>query len=117
MTVDIAAVRFNADGLVPAIVQDAADGTVLMMAWMNADTLSETLTRARMVYWSRSRAERWEKGATSGHVQDVVSAAVDCDGDTLLFRVRQHGAACHTGSRDCFFTPLTVVHPEGGGSE
>jgi len=97
-------VRFNDDGLVPAVAQDAASGQVLMLAWMNHGTLQETLETGRMVYWSRSRNERWAKGDTSGDVQRVVSAAYDCDGDTLLFRVEQVGAgACHTGAFSCFF--------------
>ncbi len=97
------AVTFDADGLVPAIVQDAETDQVLMMAYMTADTLRETLDTGRMVYWSRSRQERWVKGRTSGHTQAVEEVRVDCDGDTLLFKVRQEGGACHTGYRSCFF--------------
>jgi phosphoribosyl-AMP cyclohydrolase len=97
------AVSFDDAGLVPAIVQDASTDEVLMMAYMTADTLRETLDRGRMVYWSRSRQERWVKGATSGHTQAVHSVRLDCDGDTLLFRVEQEGGACHTGHRSCFF--------------
>jgi phosphoribosyl-AMP cyclohydrolase len=97
------AVSFDDDGLVPAIVQDADSDDVLMMAYMTAGTLRETLERGRMVYWSRSRQERWVKGATSGHTQAVVEARLDCDGDTLLFRVEQEGGACHTGFKSCFF--------------
>jgi len=97
------AVTFDDAGLVPAIVQDASTDDVLMMAYMTADTLRETLERGRMVYWSRSRQERWVKGATSGHTQSVESVRIDCDGDTLLFRVQQEGGACHTGHRSCFF--------------
>ncbi|MGH9164892.1 MAG: phosphoribosyl-AMP cyclohydrolase [Acidimicrobiales bacterium] len=97
-------VRYNADGLVPVIAQDDASGQVLMLAWMNEATLTETLTTGRMVYWSRSRQERWAKGDTSGDVQRVVAASYDCDGDTLLFRVEQVGkGACHTGAFTCFF--------------
>ncbi|NBC17137.1 MAG: phosphoribosyl-AMP cyclohydrolase [Bacteroidetes bacterium] len=97
-------VRFDDDGLVPVIVQDAADGQVLMLAYMNAETLRQTLTTGRMTYWSRSRQEVWVKGATSGHTQEVVEARIDCDGDTLLFTVHQRGgAACHTGHRSCFY--------------
>ena len=99
----LAAVSFDDDGLVPAIVQDASTDEVLMMAYMTADTLRETLDRGRMVYWSRSRQERWVKGATSGHTQTVEAVRLDCDGDTLLFRVHQEGGACHTGYRSCFF--------------
>ncbi len=97
------AVSFDDDGLVPAIVQDAATDEVLMMAYMTADTLRDTLESGRMVYWSRSRQERWVKGATSGHTQTVEAVRLDCDGDTLLFRVHQEGGACHTGYRSCFY--------------
>ena len=100
----LAEVRYNADGLVPAIVQDEASGQVLMLAWMNAETLRLTLTEGRTVFWSRSRAEVWRKGDTSGDVQWVQAAYYDCDGDTLLLVVRQDGrGACHTGERSCFF--------------
>lgn len=97
------AVTFNADGLVPAIVQDATTDDILMMAYMNAETLQQTLDTGRMTYWSRSRQSVWVKGATSGHTQAVVSVRLDCDGDALLFRVEQTGGACHTGRRSCFF--------------
>ncbi|MFM7127019.1 MAG: phosphoribosyl-AMP cyclohydrolase [Actinomycetota bacterium] len=107
---DMARVKFNADGLVPAIAQDAVSGDVLMMAWMNAESLRLTLSEGRMVYWSRSRSELWRKGDTSGDRQFVVEAFVDCDGDTLLFKVRQEGSgACHTGARTCFDAPLEDV--------
>lgn len=99
-------VAFDADGLVPAIVQDAETDQVLMMAYMTEATLRETLETGRMVYWSRSRQERWEKGTTSGHRQTVEDVRVDCDGDTLLFKVRQEGGACHTGYRSCFYRRL-----------
>jgi phosphoribosyl-AMP cyclohydrolase len=100
----LAQVRYNADGLVPAIVQDHASGQVLMMAWMTAETLRLTLAEGRTVFWSRSRQEVWRKGETSGDVQYVRSARYDCDGDVLLFVVDQHGAgACHTGEHSCFF--------------
>ena len=100
----LAAVAFNADGLVPVIAQDAGDGTVLMMAWMNAESLALTFAEGRMVYWSRSRRELWRKGDTSGDRQFVREAYFDCDGDTLLFKVEQEGrGACHTGERTCFF--------------
>ena len=102
----LAAVRFNADGLVPVIAQSAADGEVLMLAWMNRATLEETLTSGQVTYWSRSRQKVWRKGETSGHVQRLVSASVDCDGDTLLLKVDQTGPACHTGSRSCFFREM-----------
>ncbi|HKE75951.1 MAG TPA: phosphoribosyl-AMP cyclohydrolase [Acidimicrobiales bacterium] len=99
----LALVRYDADGLVPAIVQDAATGEVLMLAWMNEETLRLTLAEGRTVFWSRSRGEIWRKGETSGDVQIVREARYDCDGDALLFRVDQRGAgACHTGERSCF---------------
>jgi len=97
------AVTFDDAGLVPAIVQDATTDEVLMMAYMTADTLRETLETGQMVYWSRSRQEKWVKGATSGHTQAVEEVRVDCDGDTLLFRVDQTGGACHTGYKSCFY--------------
>lgn len=100
----LANVTFNADGLVPVIAQDVHDGAVLMMAWMNAESLALTFAEGRMVYWSRSRRELWRKGDTSGDRQFVREAYVDCDGDTLLFKVEQEGkGACHTGARTCFF--------------
>lgn len=108
------AVTYNDDGLVPAIVQDDATGEVLMMAWMNAETLRLTFDEGRTVFWSRSRREVWRKGDTSGDIQVVRSAHYDCDGDTLLFRVDQHGAgACHTGARSCFFRSFTEPGASG----
>ncbi|CAN5454700.1 phosphoribosyl-AMP cyclohydrolase [soil metagenome] len=98
------AVAFNADGLVPVITQDFENHDILMMAWMNAESLRMTFDEGRMVYWSRSRQELWRKGDTSGDRQFVREAYYDCDGDTLLFKVEQEGAgACHTGARTCFF--------------
>ena len=100
----LAAVRFNADGLVAAIVQEAGTRDVLMMAWMNAESLARTFAEGRTVFWSRSRQELWRKGDTSGDRQWVKEAYYDCDGDTLLFVVDQEGAgACHTGAHSCFF--------------
>ena len=100
----IEAVKFNADGLVAAIAQDIETKAVLMLAWMNADTLRATLETGRMVYWSRSRQEVWRKGDTSGDRQFVREAYYDCDGDVLLFMVQQEGGgACHTGAYSCFF--------------
>ena len=100
----LATVRFDAQGLVPAIAQDVDTGDVLMMAWMNAETLRMTLAEGRMVYWSRSRNEVWRKGDTSGDGQYVREAYYDCDADVLLFKVVQEGrGACHTGARTCFF--------------
>ena len=107
-TVDDAVVglKFDAAGLVPAVVQDDQDGTVLMVAWMDAEAVRRTLTTGRTWFWSRSRRRYWQKGETSGHVQHVRSVSADCDGDTLLVRVDQVGPACHTGTRSCFTHPL-----------
>jgi len=99
-------VRFDHRGLVPAVVQDVENGDVLMMAWMNRASLERTLDERRTVFWSRSRQELWRKGDTSGNVQHVEEVRVDCDGDVLLVRVHQVGAACHTGERTCFFRRL-----------
>ncbi len=88
--------------LIPAIAQDAASGEVLMLAYMNHQSLALTLATGKATYWSRSRNELWEKGATSGHTQKVISISIDCDGDALLLKVEQTGAACHTGDRSCF---------------
>jgi phosphoribosyl-AMP cyclohydrolase len=99
--------KFDADGLVAAIAQDMDTGEVLMLAWMNADALEQTLATGRAVYWSRSRKELWRKGDTSGHEQHVVEVRVDCDQDTVLLKVRQTGAACHTGRRACFYRIAT----------
>jgi len=99
----LAAAKFDAQGLIPAIAQDADRGDVLMMAWMNEAAIRETLTRGQAVYWSRSRAALWPKGETSGQIQALVDFRIDCDGDTILLIVRQTGVACHTGRRNCFF--------------
>ena len=99
----LATVRFDAASLVPAIVQDAVTGQVLMMAWMNAASLQQTLELGETVFWSRSRQELWHKGATSGNVQRVVELRIDCDGDTLLVLVEPAGPACHTGAVSCFY--------------
>jgi phosphoribosyl-AMP cyclohydrolase len=96
-------VAFNADGLVPAIAQDHMTGAVLMLAWMNRETLKVTLETGNVTYWSRSRSEVWRKGATSGHTQKLVEAYIDCDGDALLLKVDQTGPACHTGASVCFY--------------
>ncbi|MGI9016031.1 MAG: phosphoribosyl-AMP cyclohydrolase [Euzebya sp.] len=103
-TTDLARqLTLNDQGLVPAIVQQHDTGEVLMLAWMNLDTLAETIDSGQTVFWSRSRGLRWHKGATSGNVQQVISIDVDCDGDTLLIQVDQgDGVACHTGARSCF---------------
>jgi phosphoribosyl-AMP cyclohydrolase len=92
--------------LIPAIAQDAHSGEVLMLAYMSRESLAITISTGRATYWSRSRNELWEKGATSGHTQKVISIALDCDGDALLLKVEQVGAACHTGDRTCFHTNI-----------
>ena len=99
-------VRFDDRGLVPAVVQDVASGDVLMLAWMNEEAVRRTVESGRTWFWSRSRGELWRKGDTSGHVQHVHDVRYDCDGDALLVRVDQVGAACHTGERSCFFRSL-----------
>ena len=100
----MAAIKYNQDGLVAAIVQEHNTGKVLMMAWMNAETLAQSLAEGRTVFWSRSRSEVWRKGDTSGDRQFIRSAAYDCDADALLFQVEQEGrGACHTGEYSCFF--------------
>jgi len=102
----IAAIRFDAQGLVPAIAQQHDSGEVLMMAWMDRDAVAETLRTGRLCYWSRSRQAPWRKGDTSGHTQALVDLRVDCDGDTLLALVDQAGVACHTGRHNCFFRAI-----------
>lgn len=99
----LALVAFNDAGLVPAIVQNARDGQVLMMAWMNAESLRRTLDLGETVFWSRSRQEYWHKGATSGNTQRVIDLLIDCDGDVLLVLVDPAGPACHTGAVSCFY--------------
>ncbi|MBT8423461.1 MAG: phosphoribosyl-AMP cyclohydrolase [Silicimonas sp.] len=106
MTFDPASLRYNDQGLIPAIAQDAATGDVLMMAWMNAEAVTKTLESGRVTYWSRSRADLWIKGETSGHIQELVDFRVDCDRDCLLVVVRQVGPACHTNRKSCFFTAI-----------
>ena len=101
-------IAFDERGLVPAIVQDADNGEVLMLAWMNRGSLQRTLDEGRTVFWSRSRGELWRKGDTSGHVQHVEEVRADCDADVLLIRVHQEGAACHTGERSCFFRAFSL---------
>lgn len=98
----IARVRFTEDGLVAAIIQQWDTKEVLMLAWMDAEALRRTLTTGRVTFWSRSREEYWRKGDTSGHIQQVKGARLDCDGDAVLISVEQVGAACHTGTRTCF---------------
>ena len=99
---DVKALLKDGVELVPVIAQDAKSGEVLMLAYMNHESLAITIESGRATYWSRSRNELWEKGATSGHTQKVISIAIDCDGDALLIKVEQVGAACHTGERTCF---------------
>ena len=115
-SLDLSELRFNADGLIPAIIQSAEDthtegkpaGRVLMMAWLNRVALESTLATGFMHYWSRSRQKQWFKGESSGHRQEVVDWYKDCDGDTLLFTVRQTGGACHTGYESCFYQKLNL---------
>src|SRR2546426_9144619 len=95
--------KFDANGLVPAIIQELASGRVLMMAWMNRASLEKTIATGKTHFWSRSRQKFWMKGESSGHTQAVKNIALDCDGDTLLIQVEQTGAACHEGYRSCFF--------------
>ena len=106
----VARLKFDAAGLLPAVVQDEQDGAVLMVAWMDAEAVRRTLTSGRTWFWSRSRRRYWQKGETSGNVQHVRSVTADCDLDTLLVRVEQVGVACHEGTRSCF------SHPLGGGA-
>jgi phosphoribosyl-ATP pyrophosphohydrolase/phosphoribosyl-AMP cyclohydrolase len=107
MLPDLDVLQFNAQGLIPAIVQDVTTGQVLMLAYMNRQALEQTLATGLAHYWSRSRATLWQKGETSGHIQRVRDIRYDCDADTLLVSVEQAGAACHTGERSCFFRQLS----------
>lgn len=104
MPFDPSSLTFNDAGLIPAIAQDAHSNEVLMLAWMNPQSIAHTLETGRVTYWSRSRQELWIKGATSGHTQELVEFRIDCDRDCLLMMVRQTGPACHTGRRSCFYT-------------
>jgi phosphoribosyl-AMP cyclohydrolase len=104
----VAALLKDPSALIPAVVQDVSSNQVLMLAYMNAESLALTLSTGKATYWSRSRNELWVKGATSGHFQDVHSVSLDCDGDSLLLKVTQTGVACHTGDRTCFHTPLEL---------
>ncbi len=103
---DPASLKFDDQGLIPAIAQAHGSGEVLMMAWMNAAAVAETLASGRVTYWSRSRGELWRKGETSGHVQRLVEMRIDCDRDCLLVIVEQTGPACHTNRRSCFYTAI-----------
>jgi phosphoribosyl-AMP cyclohydrolase len=119
MAFDPQSLTFNPDGLLPAIAQDADTSEVLMLAWMNAESIDRTLKTGRVTYWSRSRQAFWVKGETSGHVQELVDLRIDCDRDCLLIVVRQTGPACHTGRRSCFYTAVRdgeeteLITPEG----
>jgi phosphoribosyl-AMP cyclohydrolase len=106
--------KFDEQGLIPAIVQDAETKAVLMMAWMNAESLKLTQERGQTVFWSRSRNALWHKGATSGNTQQVMSIAVDCDADVLLIQVKPSGPACHTGEVSCFFRALEEIENHAG---
>ncbi|MBD3663128.1 phosphoribosyl-AMP cyclohydrolase [Sulfitobacter aestuariivivens] len=106
MTFDPNNLTFNDAGLIPAIAQDATSGDVLMLAWMNAESVTQTLETGRVTYWSRSRKSFWIKGETSGNLQELVEMRLDCDRDCLLVLVNQTGPACHTGARSCFFTAI-----------
>jgi phosphoribosyl-AMP cyclohydrolase / phosphoribosyl-ATP pyrophosphohydrolase len=109
----LGAVRFNADGLVPVVAQDALSGDLLMVAYANREALERTLATGAAHYFSRSRQALWRKGETSGHTQEVTEVRLDCDGDAVLYRVRQEGPACHTGSRTCFVSRLGAEAGEG----
>lgn len=103
---DPASLKFDNQGLIPAIAQDVESGEVLMLAWMNAEAVARTLASGRVTYWSRSRAEFWEKGLTSGHRQTLVQMQFDCDRDCILMQVKQIGPACHTNRKSCFYTAI-----------
>ncbi|QCO56897.1 phosphoribosyl-AMP cyclohydrolase (plasmid) [Pseudorhodobacter turbinis] len=104
MSFDLASLKYDANGLIPAIAQDHATGEVLMLAWMNAESLARTIATGQVTYWSRSRNAFWAKGETSGHVQRLIELRFDCDRDCLLMQVDQAGPACHTNRRSCFYT-------------
>jgi phosphoribosyl-AMP cyclohydrolase len=119
MAFDPATLRYDANGLIPAVAQDHQTGEVLMLAWMNAAAVAQTLSSGRVTYWSRSRRAFWVKGETSGHSQRLVELRIDCDRDCLLVLVEQTGPACHTNRRSCFYTALRdgaeveILSPEG----
>jgi phosphoribosyl-AMP cyclohydrolase len=106
MAFDTSVLKFDEKGLIPCIAQDHATGEVLMMAWMNAESVERTIASGQVTYWSRSRGAFWVKGETSGHVQKLVELRMDCDADCLLARVDQTGPACHTNRRSCFYTAI-----------
>lgn len=119
MSFDPSTLRYDEKGLIPAIAQDATDGTVLMMAWMNQEAVAKTLETGKVTYWSRSRQSFWVKGESSGNVQELVDFRYDCDKDCLLVLVNQTGPACHTNRRSCFYTAIRndetieLMQPEG----
>ena len=106
MVFDPSTLKFDANGLIPCIAQDAGNGDILMFAWMTAQAVAKTLETGQVTYWSRSRAKFWVKGESSGHVQELVDFRIDCDRDCLLVLVRQTGPACHTNRRSCFYTAV-----------
>ena len=106
MVFDPSTLKFDANGLIPCIAQDAGNGDILMFAWMTAQAVAKTLETGQVTYWSRSRARFWVKGESSGHVQELVDFRIDCDRDCLLVLVRQTGPACHTNRRSCFYTAV-----------
>ena len=110
MSFDPASLKYDTAGLIPCIAQDAASGEVLMFAWMNAESVAQTLVTGRVTYWSRSRQAFWIKGESSGHVQRLIELRIDCDRDCLLALVSQEGPACHTNRRSCFFTAVRDGH-------
>ncbi|WP_339112932.1 phosphoribosyl-AMP cyclohydrolase [Thioclava sp. GXIMD2076] len=110
MSLDLSSLKYDANGLIPAIAQDAENGEVLMMAWMNAESLAKTLESGHVTYWSRSRQSFWAKGESSGHMQHLVELRIDCDRDCLLMKVTQKGPACHTNRRSCFYTLVENGH-------
>ncbi|MGH1354970.1 MAG: phosphoribosyl-AMP cyclohydrolase [Thalassovita sp.] len=106
MSFDPSTLKYDGNGLIPAIAQDDQTGEVLMMAWMNAESVARTLETGKVTYWSRSRQSFWVKGESSGHLQELVDFRLDCDRDCLLVRVKQTGPACHTNRRSCFYTAV-----------
>ncbi len=109
LSAEVEALLKDGVDLIPAIAQDSQTGEVLMLAYMNTQSLAQTISTRRATYWSRSRNELWVKGATSGHIQEVLAIAIDCDGDALLLTVKQEGAACHTGDRSCFHRGIDLA--------
>ena len=108
----LSGIKFNKDGLIPVIAQCVQSGTVLMMAWMNEEALKKTIDTNDMYYFSRSRQKLWQKGETSGHFQKLIKLRLDCDNDTILALIEQTGAACHTGTKSCFFKTIREFNDE-----